>query len=419
MSPDVTYAVRPSEAEAVILLPGKYGYEPKEQLRFTTTLAESLNQKKIPSLDGLRAVAVLLVIFNHAGVPYAPNGRGVLTFFVLSGFLITWLMLNESQKHGRVSIRNFYVRRVLRIFPAFYLFLALEFIIDFLRRGWPQGPLFGDFLSALSYTSNYRFALMPHMHHGYLHTWALSVEEQFYLLWPCLFVAFQKDLRKLTYLLVAAIVTVDIYRSVLLFQYHANANWLNFSFDTRVDHLLVGCLLAVLIKRGVLTRLWDFLTARTWFSLVPFGLILVSIALAFRFGQTYKFAVGFVVDPLLTAIFLVQVMTLGNTQLWGWLNWRVTRYLGQISYGMFLYHLLAARLVTDLIGSHSLWIHVPAIIAGSSLFGALSFHLVELKFLRLKSKFSGASTKKDLKPVVQIAALHVVTKTDHMVALPD
>ncbi len=384
-----------------------------------STLVDNLNQKKIPSLDGLRAVAVFLVIFNHLGVPYAPNGRGVLTFFVLSGFLITWLMLNESEKNHSVSIRNFYVRRVLRIFPAFYLFLALQFAIDFLRRGWPHGLVLGDFLSALSYTSNYRFALMPHMHHSYLHTWALSVEEQFYLLWPCLFVAFRKDLRKLTYLLIAAIAAVDIYRTVLLFQFHVNSNWLNFSFDTRVDHLLVGCLLAVLIKRGVLTRFWNFLTARIWISLIPFGLIIASVALAFRLGLKYKFAVGFLVDPLLTAVFLVQVITLSNTRLWGWLNWRVTRYLGQISYGMFLYHLMAAHLVVNLIGSHSLWIHLPATIAVSSLFGALSFHLVELKFLRLKSKFSGASTKKDLKPVAPSSRLQVVMKTEGMVALSD
>jgi len=90
-------------------------------------LAASLGQKKIPSLDGLRALAVILVICHHLNVPYSPEGRGVLTFFVLSGFLITRMMLTESQKNSDVSIRNFYVRRVLRIFPAFYVFLILAF----------------------------------------------------------------------------------------------------------------------------------------------------------------------------------------------------------------------------------------------------------------------------------------------------
>jgi peptidoglycan/LPS O-acetylase OafA/YrhL len=270
-------------------------------------LATSLTQKKIPSLDGLRAVAVILVIFHHLKVPFAPEGRGVLTFFVLSGFLITWMMLNESEKNDSISIVDFYVRRVLRIFPALYVYLALSFAALLLTRSWPSGSILGDYFSAFTYTSNYRFALMPHIDHACWHTWALSVEEQFYLLWPWFLVAFQKDLRKLTYLLIAAIVLVDIYRMVWFFKFHADDHWLSFTFDSRVDHLLVGCLLAVLLKRGVLMRFWNFLTERTWISLFPFGLIVLSIALAFHYHFRYKYAIGFVVDPLLTAIFLVQV----------------------------------------------------------------------------------------------------------------
>src|SRR3979490_1755296 len=89
-------------------------------------LADALSKKQIPSLDGLRAVAVLLVIFHHLGIRYAPHGRGVLTFFVLSGFLITWLLLKESDRNGGISIHNFYIRRMLRIFPAFYVFWTLH-----------------------------------------------------------------------------------------------------------------------------------------------------------------------------------------------------------------------------------------------------------------------------------------------------
>ena len=291
-----------------------------------SNLANGLSQRKIPSLDGLRAVAVTLVILHHLHVPFSPEGRGVLTFFVLSGFLITWMMIGESEKNDDISIRNFYVRRVLRIFPAFYVYLALAFAAKWLTQGWPSASMLGDYLSAFTYTSNYRFALMPQVEHACWHTWALSAEEQFYLLWPWFFVWFQKDLRKLTYFLIAAIVLVDVYRIVSFFEFHASDNWLTFSFHSRVDHLLVGCLLAVLLKRGVLMRFWNLLTVRTWISLIPFGLIVLSIALAFRFRLPYKFAAGYVVDPLLTAIFLVQVIAMGNTWLWGWLNWRVVRY---------------------------------------------------------------------------------------------
>ncbi len=174
----------------------------------------------------------------------------------------------------------------------------------------------------------------------------------------------------------------------LFFRFHVNEKWLNFAFDCRADHLLAGCLLAVLLQRGVLKRFWDLLTANVWVSLIPFGMIVGSIALSFRYHLAYRYAAGFVVDPLLTAIFLVQVIVLGRTWLWGWLNWRAIRYLGQISYAMFLYHMLATRLVVYVFGERALWFRVPAVIAVAALLGACSFHFVEKRFLQLKSRFT-------------------------------
>jgi peptidoglycan/LPS O-acetylase OafA/YrhL len=357
-------------------------------------LSPSLSLKKIPSLDGLRAVAVLLVIFHHLHVPFFPEGRGVLTFFVLSGFLITWMMLQESERTGDVSIRNFYIRRILRIFPAFYVFLILSIAARWLTVAWPNRSLLYDYLSAFFCAINYRLALTPHIAHTAQHTWALSVEEQFYLLWPCVFVAFHKKLRRLTYVLGAAIVLINIYRMVLYFGFHAREKWLTYSFDTRADHILIGCLLAVLLKRGVGTRFWNWITARTWYSLVPLLLTIASIAVSFHRGLAYRFSVGFVLDPLLTAILLVQVIALGHSRLWGWLNWKVIAYLGKISYGMFLYHMLANRLVIVLFGMHSLWFRLPLVIAVSVLFGTSSYYLIENRFLRLKAKFERGTLKK-------------------------
>jgi peptidoglycan/LPS O-acetylase OafA/YrhL len=357
-------------------------------------LSTSLSLKKIPSLDGLRAVAVLLVIFHHLHVPFFPEGRGVLTFFVLSGFLITWMMLQESERTGDVSIRNFYIRRVLRIFPAFYVFLILSIVTRWLTVAWPNRSLLYDYLSAFFYTINYRLALTPHIAHTAQHTWALSVEEQFYLLWPCVFVAFHKKLRRLTYVVVAAIVLINIYRLFLYFGFHAREKWLTYSFDTRADHILIGCLLAVLLKRGVGTWFWNWITARTWYSLVPLLLTIASIAISFHRGLAYRFSVGFLLDPLLTAILLVEVIALGQSRLWGWLNWKVTVYLGKISYGMFLYHMLANRLVIVLFGMHSLWFRLPAMIAVSVLFGTSSYYLIENRFLLLKTKFEREAPRK-------------------------
>jgi peptidoglycan/LPS O-acetylase OafA/YrhL len=352
-------------------------------------ITEVLAQRKIPSLDGLRSLAVLFVICNHAKVPYLPEGRGVLTFFVMSGFLITWMLLNEAEKYGSISIPRFYMRRVLRIFPAFYVFMLVQYLAQLAIKGRPSPTVVGDYLSALTYTSNYRFALMPHIDHAVWHSWALSTEEQFYLLWPLLLVTFLKDLRKLSYVLVGLIITIDVYRMVLFFRFHVSEKWLSFTFDCRVDHLLVGCLLAVLLKRGALQKFWTWTTATVWPSIATFALIVVSIWLSFQYQYPYRYAVGYVIDPLLTAVFVLQVMVLGHTWVWGWLNWSITRSLGRISYSVFLYHMLAFHVVTLLLGNRSLWILVPATILGASAIGVASFNLVERKFLRLKRDFRG------------------------------
>ncbi|HSR06312.1 MAG TPA: acyltransferase, partial [Bryobacteraceae bacterium] len=88
-------------------------------------LRANLAKRHMPSLDGLRAIAAFLVVFYHAGVAWSPGGLGVLTFFVLSGFLITWLLLKEEEQSGTISLKSFYIRRSLRIFPAFYAYWFL------------------------------------------------------------------------------------------------------------------------------------------------------------------------------------------------------------------------------------------------------------------------------------------------------
>jgi len=354
--------------------------------RKSSDISETLSGR-IPSLDGLRAMAVLLVIFNHLGVPHAPEGRGILTFFVLSGFLITWTLLRESDRCGDVSIRDFYIRRGLRIFPAFYVLWALHFTITWLMQGRLSASALADYATAFFYVRNYRRAVSVHPHQYLGPTWALSIEEQFYFIWPWLLRFFQKDLRRLTYLLIAIIVAADIYRIVLFFRFHVSREWLTFAFDSRVDHLLVGCLLAVLLKRGVMREFWALMTSQIWISVIVFGLIVASIALDGQYGLAYRFAVGFVVDPLLTAVLLVQVIAFAHTWIWGWLNWGITRYVGRISYSMFLYQAVTNYWASHIFKDRSKFVVVAAAVSLAVLLGSLSYYAIELRFLRLKTKF--------------------------------
>jgi peptidoglycan/LPS O-acetylase OafA/YrhL len=364
----------------------------------STAISQALSGR-IPSLDGLRAVAVLLVIFNHLGVPHAPEGRGVLTFFVLSGFLITWTLLREYDRCGDLSIRDFYIRRGLRIFPAFYVFALLHLAVTLLMQGKLSASAWADYATAFFYVGNYRHAISPHLHQYLGHTWALSIEEQFYLLWPWLLSLFQRDLRRLTHILITIIVAADIYRIVLFFEFHVARTWMNFSFDTRLDHLLVGCLLAVMLKRGVWSQFWEFMTSRIWISLVIFGSMVVSIALDAHYGLAYKYGVSFVIDPLLTAILLVQVIAFANTWAWGWLNWSVTRYVGRISYSMFLYQGVTNYWAVHIFKDRSRFVVVGVALSLALLLGSISYYAIELSFLRLKAKFVRGGSKPSRKPV--------------------
>ena len=147
-------------------------------------LASGLELKQIPALDGLRAIAAFLVVLYHGGIAVSPGGLGVLAFFVISGFLITWLLLDEQERHGGVSLRLFYVRRTLRIFPAFYVYWVLVVALSAIRHRvvWPQA------IASLFYVNNYYQGLFGDPNTGLSHSWSLGVEEQFYLLWAPAFI---------------------------------------------------------------------------------------------------------------------------------------------------------------------------------------------------------------------------------------
>src|ERR1035438_426187 len=138
----------------------------------------------IPALDAVRGIAALMVVFTHMDLlPRQFGALGVAIFFVLSGFLITWLLLRENDQAGDVSLRNFYVRRTLRIFPAFYVFWAVSICAALLRRAqilWPEAWAaffyLGDYYAALDLRAGAGTATIMGL------TWSLGVEEKFYLI---------------------------------------------------------------------------------------------------------------------------------------------------------------------------------------------------------------------------------------------
>jgi peptidoglycan/LPS O-acetylase OafA/YrhL len=341
-----------------------------------------LERGTIPGLDGIRALAVFLVIANHFGFERVNGAFGVLIFFVLSGFLITWLMLRESERSGTVSLKHFYTRRMLRICPAFYTFW-ISAVGIYLVRGHHLD--WGPVISSFFYVSNYYMGLVPTAESVVGHTWSLSIEEQFYLLWPLLFLLGRKNLSRLARLLMAAIALVWVHRTLAHLVYGARPEYIYRAFDTRLDHLAVGCLLAVMLKQGALDRFAHAITQRSWYPAVTLALLFSAQVL--HNSLTFTYVVGYAVEPLLVAVFLLQLIWYSETGVWRIFESPVTRYLGRISYPLYLWQgltLFTAKRLTE--GLPTL-VQFTFAVAVTVAFASGSYFLVEKPFLRLKRRF--------------------------------
>ena len=219
-----------------------------------------------PALDGLRALSVIAVILYHADVSWLPGGfLGVEVFFVVSGFLITSLMLEERAASGRVSLRLFWIRRARRLLPALFVML-LALAIAVATFATDSAPDFRrDVLPALLYVSNWWqiwFVETPYFAASDLpvlrHLWSLAVEEQWYLVWPLVFVALAKLPRRVASAIVALVgVGVAVVTALLWIpDSEARTNFLYLSTPTRASGLLLGAALALWWRRGVSGRRW-------------------------------------------------------------------------------------------------------------------------------------------------------------------
>jgi peptidoglycan/LPS O-acetylase OafA/YrhL len=347
------------------------------------SLREGLSRPQLPGLDGLRAISAFLVVFYHAGSPLVPGSLGVLAFFVISGFLITWLLLKEYEKYGDVSLKLFYIRRSLRIFPAFYVYWAGVVGMLWLshkRLVWPQA------IASLLYVNNYYQAINGDPNTALSHTWSLGVEEQFYLLWPLAFVWMAGNRERLMKVLAAAIVVVWIHRLTLHFA-GVDQGYIYESFDTRADHLLIGCLLAVTLRLGKLPGLWKWLCANTGMPALTFALLIGSSVLNNTIAG-YRDTVGFVVEPLLVAALITQLVALSGTALWSWVNVRWVRYLGRISYSVYLYQQIVPGFVDKALPQAPMLIRLLCSVVAVTAAASASYFFVERPFLKLKDRLA-------------------------------
>jgi peptidoglycan/LPS O-acetylase OafA/YrhL len=341
----------------------------------------------LPALDGVRAVAVFLVIFYHFGIPHVPGGHGVMIFFVLSGFLITWLLIKENEKNGTISLTGFYKRRTLRIFPAFYVYWFLlvgYFLLSHKPVLWPHA------WSAFFYTSNYYNAIKGDPNTGFSHTWSLAIEEQFYLLWPLGFLLLRRNLARASLYLVVLIAAVWVHRIILCFVFNVSEGYIYAAFDTRLDDLMMGCLVAVLIRNGSLSSFWHAATSHMLLPLIPLALLIASIFIGNAYVYRYRDVYGFAIEPLLIAVLLVQLIVLSQTPLWSWSEWRILKFLGRISYSLYLYQQVTLPLTKRALSSYPVILQLIAAVLTTITAATISYYFIERPFLKLKRRDRGS-----------------------------
>jgi peptidoglycan/LPS O-acetylase OafA/YrhL len=368
-----------------------------------------LDQGHIPSLDGIRCLAVLMVIYAHAHLPLdriaALNplkGRcgflGVQIFFVLSGFLITTLMLREIQRTGRLSLRQFYLRRVLRIVPAYLAYLAVLAVLGMCG----QTNLGGRHWLALgTYTVNFLPSSLPE---PIAHIWSLSVEEHFYLLWP-LVMATGTLARSRKAVLACMVCTLGL-RWLVLFTFPEKNCPVDLWTITRIDDIAVGCLLAFLARDPIWRRHLDALTARN----TSLGLLLVffvtsqlcfSRVIGARLfaPAVLKLLIGIAnnVNTLTIALLMWAVLSRPHSAVAKVLNRPLPRFLGVISYSLYLWHPLFCE------GGSGLLREFPQNLVLIFLAAYLSYTFIERPFLAIKKGLAAPAPLRKARPALPAA----------------
>jgi peptidoglycan/LPS O-acetylase OafA/YrhL len=285
----------------------------------------------IPALDGIRAIAVLLVMLFHAHTPGFFGGYlGVDIFFVLSGYLITSLLLNEMAETGEIRIHRFYLKRFTRLMPPLACLLALYLLLS--AWAWPDyNSHFRDALIAVFYLSD--FAPIMNMSPKMLgHTWSLSVEQHYYLLWPVVLLLIVRIYgRQMVRAFVVMYLAATFWR---IFCITSGQSWVMVypRFDVRVSGLIMGALLAVWLRSR------PKFSAPSMLWMAPITLAAAISLTCFAWKNPLGLMIGTTCTELLAAIMILVVLKPGESVLHQLTNSAGAIYLGKLSYGLYLYH---------------------------------------------------------------------------------
>jgi peptidoglycan/LPS O-acetylase OafA/YrhL len=360
-----------------------------------------------PNLNGLRFIAATLVIIHHIeqfkNVFMLPGywhkipcielfGKiGVVLFFVLSGFLITYLLLTEEQKRKKISVKNFYIRRVLRIWPLYFLVVFLAFAVlpqlkMFQLPGIEKEFIFSDlvlkiflYIAFLPNLALSIFGAIPFVSQ----TWSIGTEEQFYLLWPVLLLIFKKHRLSIMFLIVIGYFMTNIalhshYFETIPYIRIIQGFWKSFN----INCMAIGGIFALLLfKKSIYLKYLMNTNLFYLLLLLTTTLLLMGIHLGFVHLEIYSLLFGIII-----------LNFAANNKIKISFENRVMTYLGRISYGLYMYHPIGIVMTIYTAIQMNLsydWFIYPLSLAFTISLAGISHKYFESYFLRNKAKFSG------------------------------
>jgi peptidoglycan/LPS O-acetylase OafA/YrhL len=342
---------------------------------------------RVASLDGLRALAIILVLIDHAASHFEGGGVGVCVFFVLSGFLITSLLTGERRRTATVNPKLFYARRLLRLYPALLVMLGITVALGCSAK---MAAI------AATYTTDLYSAVWSHDIGPYQHTWSLALEEQFYLLWPLALPLALRHGRRAGYALLAAAVAsaaAAVVGTLAMVSRDGHITSAVFNPIWQAHGLLIGCALAVFLDRGLRV-------ARTRaLSLVLGGsAAVVAVALIASVTVNLNLAAIWNLMAELAAAAIIVGLTSGASlpRYARFYESRLAVWIGKRSYAIYLWH---APLIY-IVARDGLAPHGISVLSGAGMVGvalsfvaaAISFRFVEQPFLRLKDRLHPSVT---------------------------
>jgi peptidoglycan/LPS O-acetylase OafA/YrhL len=350
---------------------------------------------RIPSLDGIRGLCMLAVLFEHsAGTRHFPvsaaaagvwsfGNLALMVFFVMSGFLITGMLLDEQAATGEVRLGRFYLRRTLRIFPPY--FALLLFIGLAASLGWVQATP-RDLAHAASYTSNY------YLDRSWVvgHTWSLSVEEQFYLLWPLVLVF--AGTRRAVLIAAATVLLLPLVRVGEWELWRSAGDGIGHRFETIADAIAIGCVLACVRPRLHRIGAYRAVLESRWFLVVP---LLAVVANMMHDHPLVAFAVSITVMNVCIVLMLDWAMTFPDGRVGRVLNFHPLMFLGLLSYSGYLWQQVFLNRYSDaLINTFPL--NVTLALAAA----LFSYYIVERPALLLRKRIESRARRRAPQPPV-------------------